>query len=124
MLKLIVICIIALSGIAALFLAWFFYQQARDKERMVLIERGEKLEDIFLIQKQNKFEFVFPWLTLGVITIGMSIAFLAIAFFMRYVEKDAELFKGFSITFILGFFLGCSLLALHVIKKKEKARNA
>lgn len=123
MLKLIVICIIALSGIAALFLAWFFYQQARDKERMVLIERGEKLEDIYHLQKRNKFQFVFPWLKLGIITIGMSFAFLAIAFLILFLENDAELFKGFCITFILGFCLGSSLLINHFISKRGKAKN-
>jgi hypothetical protein len=60
--ELIVVCIIAISFISAVFFAWYFYQQARDQERKLLIERGEKLEAILELQKKNKFKFIFPWL--------------------------------------------------------------
>ncbi len=123
MIESIVLGIIAVSFIAALFLAWHFYQQARNKERMVLIEKGESLEEIFNIQKRNKFEFVFPWLKLGVVTTGMSISFLAIAFLILWLEGDQELFKGFLITFIIGFCLGISLLINHFIGKRQKEEN-
>ncbi len=123
MIQSIIFCIIAVSFITALYLAWHFYQKARDKERMILIEKGEKLEDIFLIQKKNKFEFIFPWLKLGVVITGVSFSFLAIAFLILWLEDDRELFKGFLITFILGFSLGASLLVNHFISKRAKRKN-
>lgn len=119
----IVFCIVAVSIIASFFLAWFFYQKARDKERMYLLEKGEKLEDIFQIQNRNKFKFIFPWLKLGIVTCGLSFSFLVIAFLIRYLENDLELFKGFLITFIIGICLGTSLLINHFISKNRKSKH-
>jgi len=119
MIESIIFCIIAVSIIAAFFFAWFFYQKARDKERMYLLEKGEKLEDIFLIQQKNRFKFIFPWLKLGIVTSGLSLAFLIIALFIRYFENDHELFKGFLITFIIGSCLGVSFLINHFISKNR-----
>ncbi|MEO9870750.1 hypothetical protein [Ekhidna sp.] len=116
--QLIVFCIIGVAFIAALFLSWYFYHQARDKERMVLIERGDKLEDIIGVQKENKFEFTFPWLKVGVVLVGMSIAFLLIGFLVKSLENDMELFKGFLITFIIGACLGIACVVNHFIGKK------
>ena len=123
MVETIVFCVIVVAFIAALFLSWLFYQQARDKERMVLIEKGENLEEIFNIQKRNKFEFIFPWLKLGVITTGLSFSFLAIAFLILWLENDHELFKGFLITFIIGFFLGGSLIINHFVSNSGKQKD-
>ncbi|MEM9299219.1 MAG: DUF6249 domain-containing protein [Bacteroidota bacterium] len=123
MVETIVFCVISVAFITALFLAWHFYQQARNKERMALIEKGENLEEIFNIQKRNKFEFVFPWLKLGVVTTGLSFSFLAIAFLILWLENDKELFKGFLITFTIGFCLGVSLLINHFVSKSEKRQD-
>lgn len=120
MISSIVLGVIAVSIIAAIFLAWFYYQKARDSERMYLMEKGEKLEDIFKIQKSNKLKFIFPWLKLGVVTIAMSLSFLAIAFLVLWLENDRELFKGFLITAILGGSLGISLMVNHFVGKSEK----
>ncbi|MEL6557319.1 MAG: hypothetical protein AAFQ94_03995 [Bacteroidota bacterium] len=116
----IIFCIIVVAIIAAVFLAWYFYQKARDRERLYLLEKGEKLEEIFLTQKRNKFRFVFPWLKLGVLSTGMSISFLLIAFLIRYLENDMELFKGFLITFIIGVCLGLSAIINHFIGASRK----
>ena len=115
----IIFCIISVAIIAAFFFAWFFYQQARDHERMYLLEKGEKLEDIISMQHRNRFRFEFPWLKLGVVFIGMSVAFLIIAFLIRKLENDQELFKGFLITFIIGSCLGVSFMINHFIKKQK-----
>lgn len=115
----IIFCIISVAIIAAIFLAWLFYQKARDKERMYLLEKGEKLEEIFLIQNKNKVKFIFPWLKLGVVSTGMSISFLVIAFLIKYLENDLELFKGFLITFIIGACLGVSSIVNHFLGKRR-----
>ena len=119
MVSLIIACIITLSVIGSILFAWIYYQQARNKERMILIEKGERLEDIFQIQKKNKFEFIFPWLKLGIVIIGMSIAFLLIGFLVLWLENDNELFKGFLITFILGICMGASMLINHFVGRKK-----
>lgn len=120
MISSIVLGVIAVSIIVAIFLAWFYYQKARDSERMYLMEKGEKLEDIFRMQKSKKIKFIFPWLKLGIVTSGMSLSFLAIAFLVLWLENDRELFKGFLITAILGGCLGISLIINHFVGKNEK----
>jgi len=120
MTELIVFCMIVITAIVALFFAWFFYQAARDKERMFLMEKGEKLEDILRTQKENGFKFIFPWLNLGIVTLSLSISFLIIAFIVRWLENDQELFKGFLMTFIIGICLCISLFVIHFINKNHK----
>ena len=87
MIESIVFCIVAVSIIASFFMAWFFYHKARDKERMYLLARGDKLEDIFKAQERNKLKFTFPWFKLGVVTSGLSLSFLIIAYVVRYLDK-------------------------------------
>lgn len=120
MIQSIVFCIVAVSTIVALFLAWYFYQQARDKERMFLIKKGLNFDDIIKAQKEDKFKFILPWLKLGIVTISLSIAFLIIAFIIRFLENDLELFKGFLITFVIGFCISIASFIIHFISKKNK----
>lgn len=120
MIQPIVFCIVAVAAITALFLAWYFYQQARDEERKFLIEKGEKFSDILKAQKEHKFKFIFPWLKLGIVTSSLSISFLILAFIIRWLDNDQELFKGFLITFIIGSCLSFALLTIHFISKRDK----
>lgn len=115
----IVFCIVAVATIIALFFGWLFYQKARDKERIYLIERGEKFSDILKTQKENRIKFIFPWLQLAIITSSLSIAFLMIAYLVKYLENNQELFKGFLITCIIGFCLSISLFIINFISKKR-----
>lgn len=118
MAELIVYCIITVFLIAAFFFAWFFYQQARNKERMVLIERGESLDEIFRKQRKNQIRFSFPWLKLGNVVLGLSLGFgLISVYFMK--SDDHELFQGFFLTFIIGLSLGIPMIVNHLLQKKR-----
>ena len=119
MINSIIFGVIAVSIIVAIFMAWIYYQKARDSERMYLMEKGEKLEEIFLTQKRNTFKFIFPWLKVGIVSAGMSLSFLAIAFLVRWLENDLELFKGFLITAIIGLCFSASLIINHFISKND-----
>jgi hypothetical protein len=119
MIESIIFCVIAVSGIIALFFGWFFYQKARDKERMYLIEKGESFSDILKAQKEYGIKFIFPWLQLAILTLGLSIAFLAIAFLVLYVENDQELFKGFLITCIIGICLSLAMFFINSLSKRK-----
>ena len=114
--------IVGISIIAFLF-AWLFYQKAKYRERMHLIEKGVDLDDVLKFQKKNKIKLIFPWFKLSIMIIGLSLAFLGIAFLVRYLENDLELFKGFLISFIIGVCLGISLLIIHFINKADKGNN-
>lgn len=120
MIESIVFCIVAVAVVVALFLGWYFYQKARDKERIFLIGRGEKLSDILQAQKENRIRFVFPWLQLGIVTSSLSVAFVIIAFIIRYIDNDEELFKGFLITSVIGICLSIALFIIHSISKKRR----
>ncbi|MDY8136040.1 DUF6249 domain-containing protein [Aquimarina sp. 2201CG5-10] len=119
MTSLIIACIISVTAITALFFAWYFYLQARNKERMELIDRGEKLDDIFRLQKQNRFKFIFPWLKVSVVTLGMSFAFLLIGIYIFFQDDEPDKAKGFYITFIIGICLGVSFMINHFINKRN-----
>ncbi|TDQ24036.1 DUF6249 domain-containing protein [Tenacibaculum caenipelagi] len=119
MTSLIIACIISVTAITALFFAWYFYLQARNKERMELIDRGEKLEDIFRLQKQNRFKFIFPWLKVSVVILGMSVSFLLIGIYIFFQADDSDKAKGFFITFIIGICLGISCMINHFISRKN-----
>lgn len=119
MIESIVFCIIVVSAIAALFMAWFFYQKARDRERIFLIEKGEKFSDILKAQKENRIRFIFPWLSLAIVTSSLSVSFVIIAFIVQWLENDTELFKGFLITSAIGISLGTAFFIIHFISKKS-----
>ena len=115
----IVFCIVAITAILTLFFGWLFYQKAREKERNYLIEKGERFADILKAQKEYGIKFIFPWLQLAIVTIGLSIAFLIIAFIILHIDNDRELFKGFLITCVIGFCLSFSFFTINYISKKR-----
>jgi hypothetical protein len=117
-----VACIISVAAITALFFAWYFYLQARNKERMELIDRGEKLEDIFRLQQQNRFKFKFPWLKVSIVTLGMSFAFLLIGLYIFFQKNEPEEAEGFYITFLIGIFLGIAFMINHSLSKKRSKK--
>jgi len=118
MIEAVVFCIIAVAAITAFFLGWFFYQKARDKERIYLIEKGEKFSDILKAQKEHRIRFIFPWSKLAIVTSSLSVAFLIIALIIYYTDNDLELFKGFLITFVIGICLSIALFIINSISKK------
>jgi hypothetical protein len=118
MAEVIVYCVITVSLIAAFFFAWFFYQQARDKERLVLIEKGESLDEVFRKQQKNRIQFSFPWLKLGNVILGLSMGFGLISIYFMNADND-ELFEGFFLTFIIGMSLGIPMIVNHLIQKKS-----
>lgn len=117
MVSLIIACIISVSAITALFFAWYFYLQARNKERMALIQRGEKMEDVYRLQKENKFKFSFPWLKVSTVVLGMGVSFLIIGLYIFIQENEPDKAKGFFITFIIATCIGIACMINHFISK-------
>ena len=71
-----IIGIMWLGFFAAVFLGWYFYLKARNKERMALIERDKDVSEIYA---KREIRFRFPWLKLGIILTGFSIGWLTAA---------------------------------------------
>ncbi len=119
--ELIVFCIIVVSIVAAIFLSWLYYQKAMHTERMYLLENGANLAEILKIQKENRFRITVPWLNLGILIVGLGLAFLAIALLIKIIENDLELFKGFLISFILCICLGGAMITNYFIARNQKS---
>ena len=111
-----VIAIVWLGFFAAVFLGWYFYLKARNKERMALIERDKDVSEIYA---KREFRFRFPWLKLGIILTGFSLGWL-IAF---YVLVGLELFTPKqSQPFALGvmfLFTSLSILVAYFADKSK-----
>jgi len=80
--------IVWLGFFAAVFLAWYFYLQARNKERMALIESGKDVSEIY---SKKEIKFRFPWLKIGIIFTGFSFGFLTAFFFVEILIKELDL---------------------------------
>ncbi len=107
------IVFVATVLIIALFFAWFFRQQAINKERLILIEKGENLDELF--DKKEK-RSSFPWLKLGILITGLSIGFLGQGFLVnKNVTGNEPLYL-----FVLGFCGGVSMIIAHYVDKRQK----
>jgi hypothetical protein len=76
-----------LGFFAAVFLAWYFYIQARNKERMALIESGKDVSEIY---KKQEIKFRFPWLKLGLMVIGIG---FGLGLFFTIYSLNADFFR-------------------------------
>lgn len=110
-----------LGFFAAVFLAWYFYLKARNKERMALIESGKDVSEIY---SKQEIKLRFPWLKLGIIGTGLSFGFL-VAFFIleitvenlwpgRRIEKEPFVFG------IIGIFTGLAIIIAYYADKRGR----
>lgn len=78
--------LIWLGLFASIFLGWYYYLKARNKERMSLIERDKDVSEIYAKQE---IRFRFPWVKLGMLITGCGFGFtLGIyvsEFFRQYI---------------------------------------
>lgn len=77
----ILLTIIFITFVIVAFLTWFFIHKTKEKERLLLIEKGI---DYSQLPDRNLFNFNFPWLKVGTvitsIAIGTGIGFIIIEF--------------------------------------------
>src|ERR1035437_2875064 len=67
------IAILLMFFLIGIFLTWFFIHKAREKERLLLIEKGVDLSKLPI---SGKFRISFPWLKLGIIVTSTSFGLL------------------------------------------------
>jgi sterol desaturase/sphingolipid hydroxylase (fatty acid hydroxylase superfamily) len=103
--------IIAVILIAAVFFSWFFYQKARSKERLILLEKGQDLK--------NEFRFRLPLLKIGIFVVGISIGLGIITFVTMDPKNERLLQTGFPF-FILGLCGGISLIIANFVDRRNK----
>jgi len=108
--------LIWLGFFASIFLGWYFYLQARNKERMALIEKNADVTEIF---KVREVRFRFPWLKLGMLVAGIGFG-LGLGILLAIIPsiKNAGLEDGLMAGFML-LFGGLGIVIAHFIEKPK-----
>ncbi len=106
--------LIWLGFFATLFFGWYFYLQARNKERMALIERNADVTEIYKPRSSH-----FPWLKLGMLIAGLGLGFIVtmllnLSSAFQYLHGDAR-----DIGFVgsMLFFGGAGVVTAYFIER-------
>ena len=109
-----------LGFFAAIFLGWYFYLKARNKERMALIESGKDVSEIY---SKREIRFRFPWLKFGIILSGTSFGFLFSFFAITLFFESWPALKQYEAgTFIFGItflFAAISIIIAYFVDKPK-----
>ncbi len=110
------LALVWLGFFASIFLGWYFYLQARNKERMALIEKNADVSEIFKVREVH---FRFPWLKLGMLVAGIGFG-LGLGLLLAVIPaiKNAGLEEGLMAGFML-FFGGLGIVIAHFIEKPK-----
>lgn len=103
--------IVFLGFLAAAFFAWYFTHKAREKERMLLIEKGL---DVPEDKGGWSFSFKFPWLKMGIVVTGLSFGLL-LGSVLREVISSRIDFEPL----LMFMFGGIGMIIAHYIDRKD-----
>ena len=108
--------LIWLGFFASIFFGWYFYLQARNKERMALIEKNADVTEIY---KTRGTHFKFPWLKFGTLVTGVGLGFcIALFVGMNTNFNDGDL-KGIMIFGFMLLFGGLGAVVGHFLDKPK-----
>nr|WP_321450508.1 DUF6249 domain-containing protein [uncultured Carboxylicivirga sp.] len=108
---------------SAAFLAWYFYLQARTKERTLLIEKGADASSFYGKSKEKeKKSFRFPWMKFGLLIsglgLGLGLGLLIVSIpTLKYDLKNVA--PGIIFALML-FFGGVGMIAAHFVDGKKQ----
>ena len=106
----VIFTIIFLAFLAAIFLAWYFTHKSRERERMLLIEKGLEVPDY---KGGWNFSFRFPWLKIGVLITAIGVG-LIIGNFLKVLTEMRELAP-----IMMLLFGGIGMIVAHYVGKKD-----
>lgn len=112
------LALIWLGFFASVFLGWYYFLQARNKERMALIERDKDVSEIYA---KREVGFRFPWLKLGMLITGIGVG-LSLAMVLTLNPMWDNLNKktdGASIFAFVLLFGGVAMVIAHFIDKPK-----
>jgi hypothetical protein len=92
----------------------YYYFTTRYKERMAILEKG--LSPDFFKSNTHYLPFI---LTLGIVSIGISLGIVAGIFLKSRIEGASHLLLAFSIFLFLGISLVVSYFVLKAIQRKQ-----
>ena len=113
--------LIWLGFFAACFFAWFYYLQARTKERTLLIEKGADASN-FYGKKPERRGFRFPWMKLGLLFVGIAFG-LGLGLIIISIPSASfinhDVAPGLVIAFTL-VFGGIGMISAHFVDRKKE----
>lgn len=114
------VSLIWLGFFAAVFLGWYFYLKARNKERMALIGSGKDVSEIYA---KREIRFQFPWLKLGIILTGFSFgllsAFLLLEIGINELDLDYKVHEEPLAFGIVSLFTAISIIVAYFADKPK-----
>ena len=110
------LALIWLGFFASIFLGWYYFLQARNKERMALIDRDKDVSEIYA---KREFRIRFPWLKLGMMItgVGVGLTIIALMMFDPEWERMIQETDGIVIAASILLFGGISMVIAHYIDK-------
>jgi hypothetical protein len=110
-----------LGFFAAAFFSWYYYLQARTKERTLLIEKGADASNFYAKKPERRgFRFSFPWLKFGLLLVGIAFG-LIFGFVMTHAIFPNSLGR-IDEPFVFGstvMFGGLGMILAHFTEKKK-----
>ncbi len=109
------LALIWLGFFASVFFSWYFYLQARNKERMALIEKNV---DLHGISKTREARFHFPWFKLGMIITGTGLGF-CLPLMLNRLPALQTIGDGPMVFGCMLLFGGLGMVIAHIIEKPK-----
>lgn len=107
-----------LGFFASIFFGWYYFIQARNKERLALIEKNADVSEIFRVRRST---FRFPWLKLGMIVVGVGLGLcitLVVQLNSKIMEGPGDM-VGILAVGLMMFFGGLGAVVAHFIDKQR-----
>lgn len=115
----VMLALIWLGLFAAAFFSWFYYLQARTKERTLLIEKGADASN-FYGKKPERRGFRFPWLKWGIVITGTAAGFILSLFLASVFKKSLGLVMEPLLFGFIMFFGGISMIVAYYVDPKKE----
>jgi hypothetical protein len=103
--------ILFLAFLTAGFMAWYFSHKSREKERLMLIEKGLEVPDL---DRGIKFTFRFPWLKIGIL-----ITFIATGLIAGIIISEMTESRTPFEPIMMLLFGGLGMILAHYIDRKD-----
>ena len=110
-----VVAITVVSLFGTIFFTLYYYFQARNKERMALIEAGLDLSQFYKKQVQ-----ISHWLRLGVFAVGIGLGLLIVGLISPYLVERIDGVLKVSIVILCG---GIAMIIANYVDKPKQDRD-
>lgn len=109
----IIFTILFLALLTAGFLAWFFIHKSKEKERLIMLEKGMEIPQP---ESKVKSGFTFPWLKTGILLVSLSIGL----FIGIMLEYHFDQYWGAPPLFMV-LFGGFGMIIAHFISNQKES---